>query len=182
MSSSRFLSVVTSSLSRDKRTNNATTTATSTTNTDSSHSSNTPNVVASEDNKKEGEEMGATTTTSTTTPDNCSKIDRDPIEFTVNWSSADGEDALWKAIKNGFREEAIEKGSSDRGNDDVGVLLVFGGANGTSSLQAKTDAEVIWNVVKTDGKYKNAYKKFLFMESLPRGSAQLSFFLGRRSC
>lgn len=129
------------------------------------------------------DEVGSTTTTtSTTTPDNCSKIDRDPIEFTVNWSSADGEDALWNAIKNGFREEAIEKGSSDRGNDDVGVLLVFGGANGTSSLQAKSDAEVIWNVVKTDGKYQNAYKKFLFMESLPRGSAQLSFFLGRQSC
>ncbi len=113
-------------------------------------------------------ELASTTTTSTTTPDACSTIERDPIEFNIKWSPADGDGALLNAIKMGL-------GSQD--NDDVGVLLVFGGSFGTSSAQAKSDAEEIWNVVKTDEKYRNAYKKFLFAESLPRGSARLSFFM-----
>lgn len=126
------------------------------------------------------DEVGSTTTTtSTTTPDDCLNIERDPIEFNINWSPSDGPAALEKAIQNGFREEARKKKSSDRGSDNVGVLLVFGGANGTSGSQAKSDAEEIWNVLKTDDKYKNASKKFLYMDTLPRGSAQLSFFMER---
>lgn len=111
-----------------------------------------------------------TTTTSTTTPGECSNISRDPLEFNIQWSPADGKDVLLNAIKTGLGE---------RDNDNVGVLLVFGGSSGTSSAQAKFDAEEIWNVVKTGEKYQKAYKKFLFMESLPKGSAKLSFFMER---
>lgn len=111
-----------------------------------------------------------TITTSTTTPGECSNIARDPLEFNIQWSPADGEDVLLNAIKSGLGE---------RDNDNVGVLLVFGGSSGTSSAQAKFDAEEIWNVVKTGEKYQKAYKKFLFMESLPQGSAKLSFFMER---
>lgn len=111
-----------------------------------------------------------TTTTSTTTPYECSNISRDPLEFNIQWSPADGKDVLLNAIKTGLGE---------RDNDNVGVLLVFGGSSGTSSAQAKFDAEEIWNVVKTGEKYQKAYKKFLFMESLPKGSAKLSFFMER---
>ena len=110
------------------------------------------------------------TSTSTTTPSECSNIERDPKEFIIQWSPVDGDDALLNAIKSGLGE---------RDNDNVGVLLVFGGANGTSSAQAKSDAEEIWNVVKTGEKYQKAYKKFLFMETLPQGAAQLSFFMER---
>jgi hypothetical protein len=67
----------------------------------------------------------------------------------------------------------------NRDSDDVGVLLVFGGAKGTTSEEARSAAEEIWNVVKTGEKYRNAYKKFLFTESLPKGYAQLSFFMER---
>lgn len=111
-----------------------------------------------------------TTTTLTTTPGECSNISRDPLEFNIQWSPADGKDVLLNAIKTGLGE---------RDNDNVGVLLVFGGSSGTSSAQAKFDAEEIWNVVKTGEKYQKAYKKFLFMESLPKGSAKLSFFMER---
>ena len=116
------------------------------------------------------EPPSTTITTSTTTPGECSNISRDPLEFNIQWSPADGEDVLLNAIKPGLGE---------RDNDNVGVLLVFGGSSGTSSAQAKFDAEEIWNVVKTGEKYQKAYKKFLFMESLPQGSAKLSFFMER---
>ena len=116
------------------------------------------------------EPPSTTITTSTTTPGECSNISRDPLEFNIQWSPADGEDVLLNAIKTGLGE---------RDNDTVGVLLVFGGSSGTSSAQAKFDAEEIWNVVKTGEKYQKAYKKFLFMESLPQGSAKLSFFMER---
>ena len=116
------------------------------------------------------EPPSTTITTSTTTPGECSNISRDPLEFNIQWSPADGEDVLLNAIKTGLGE---------RDNDNVGVLLVFGGSSGTSSAQAKFYAEEIWNVVKTGEKYQKAYKKFLFMESLPQGSAKLSFFMER---
>ena len=116
------------------------------------------------------EPPSTTITTSTTTPGECSNISRDPLEFNIQWSPADGEDVLLNAIKTGLGE---------RDNDNVGVLLVFGGSSGTSSALAKFDAEEIWNVVKTGEKYQKAYKKFLFMESLPQGSAKLSFFMER---
>jgi hypothetical protein len=117
-----------------------------------------------------GDEFGSTSTTSTTTPDECSSIERDPKEFDIEWNPADGNSALLNKIKNGL---------GNRDSDDVGVLLVFGGAKGTTSEEAKSAAEEIWNVVKTGEKYRNAYKKFLFTESLPKGYAQLSFFMER---
>ncbi len=108
-----------------------------------------------------------------TTPKECeANINRNPIEFTITWNKDMGGVSLLKDIKSRLGKQK---------DKNVGVLLIYGGRVGTSTIQALEAAEDVRDALL--GYWPNidrAYFK-IFFNGRKRGDITLNFFM-ERSC
>ena len=107
-------------------------------------------------------------------PKECeANIKRDPISFFISWTKDQGREDLLNKIRSGLGKQK---------DDNVGVLLIYGGSIGTSLDQAKLDAADVRDaLIGYWPNIKRAYFKTFHNSGRGRGWITLDFFM-ERSC
>jgi len=100
------------------------------------------------------------------------QIDREPEEFSVEWTASDGV---------GLLVALITEKLGDKANRPIGVMLLFGGARGISEERARKNAREAAEELISSGwpQARRMYYKALFDRSKSPSELQLSIFLER---
>lgn len=100
------------------------------------------------------------------------QVDREPEEFSVEWTASEGVDRLVALIT----EEL-----GDQSNRSIGVMLLFGGARGISEERARDNARAAAEELIASGwpQARRMYFKALFDRSKSSSELKLSIFLER---
>lgn len=107
-------------------------------------------------------------------PKECeANINRDPINFFISWTKDQGREDLLNKIRSGLGKQK---------DNNVGVLLIYGGSIGTSLDQAKLDAADVRDALLGYWpNIKRAYFKTFHNSGRGRGWITLDFFMERSS-